>query len=75
MKEDLDPLWEPRMRAADTYRRQILPLNVTRHPTSFWFSRQLREAFPYDPQAKYLIYDRDTKFGDQVAEAVLKSIS
>jgi hypothetical protein len=30
-------------------RRLILHCNVTRHPTGFWISQQLREAFPYDP--------------------------
>lgn len=51
-------------------RRRILHLNVTRHPTSFWITQQLREAFPYDTNCKYLVYDRDAKFGEQVGEAV-----
>src|SRR5437016_8345912 len=29
-------------------RRQILHVNVTRHPTSTWIAQQLREAFPYE---------------------------
>jgi putative transposase len=30
-------------------RWRILHCNVTKHPTSGWVIRQLREAFPYDP--------------------------
>lgn len=44
-------------------RRRILHCNVTRHPTSAWVVQQLRNAFPYDAVSKYLIFDRDTKFG------------
>jgi transposase InsO family protein len=51
-------------------RRRILHLNVTRHATSLWIAQQLREALPYDSLPKYLICDRDAKFGDQVMEAV-----
>jgi putative transposase len=59
-------------------RRRILHINVTRHPTGFWITQQLREAFPYDTKHKYLLHDRDAKFGNQVGEAVaalmLKSV-
>ena len=51
-------------------RRRILHFNVTKHPTSLWITQQLREAFPYDPKCKYVIHDRDAKFGEQVAEAI-----
>ena len=51
-------------------RRRILQFNVTRHPTSGWVAQQLREAFPYDRAMKYLIFDRDAKFGDDVMIAV-----
>ena len=51
-------------------RRRILHCNVTRHPTSFWITQQLREAFPYDSQHKYLILDRDAKFGEEINDAV-----
>ena len=39
-------------------RRKIIHFNVTKHPTSEWVVLQLREAFPYEPAAKYLIHDR-----------------
>lgn len=51
-------------------RRQILHLNVTRHPTSAWIIQQLREAFPYRPTAKFLLFDRDGKYGLEVPAAV-----
>lgn len=51
-------------------RRRILHCNVTRHPTCLWITQQLREAFPYNSQYKYLILDRDAKFGKAVSEAV-----
>jgi putative transposase len=44
-------------------RRRILHFNVTRHPTSHWVVQQLREAFPYGSAPKYLIFDRDGKYG------------
>jgi transposase InsO family protein len=46
-------------------RRRILHCNITRHPSSAWVAQQLREAFPYDPTAKYLIFDRATNFGEE----------
>jgi transposase InsO family protein len=51
-------------------RRRILHCNVTRHPTSAWACQQLREAFPYDMQSKYLIFDRATNFSDEVASTI-----
>ena len=51
-------------------RRRILHFNVTKYPTSLWIVQQLREAFPFDSAPKYLIFDRDTKYGLQVPAAV-----
>jgi putative transposase len=51
-------------------RRRILHCNVTRHPTDLWITQQLREAFPYDSQHKYLILDRDAKFGEEINNVV-----
>ena len=51
-------------------RRRILHCNVTRHPTGLWITQQLREAFPYGVHHKYLILDRDAKFGEAVGDAV-----
>jgi len=51
-------------------RRRILHWNVTRHPTSAWVAQQLREAFPYDPATKYLIFDCATNFSGEVIDTV-----
>jgi putative transposase len=51
-------------------RRRILHCNVTRHPTGPWITQKLREALPYDHKHKYLILDRDAKFGEAVSYAV-----
>lgn len=47
-------------------RRRILHLNVTRHPTSMWIVQQLREAFRFQPAAKFLTFDHDRKYGFEV---------
>jgi transposase InsO family protein len=52
-------------------RRQILHVNVTRHPTSSWIIiQQLREAFPFQPTSKFIIFDHDSKFSFEVALAI-----
>jgi putative transposase len=51
-------------------RRRILHVNVTRHPSGLWITQQLREAFPYDLCHRYVIHDRDAKFGEAVCDAV-----
>src|SRR6202795_4246322 len=51
-------------------RRRILHVNVTKHPTSGWIIQQLREAFPFEAPQKYLIFDRDQKFGFEVIAAL-----
>ena len=51
-------------------RRRILHFGVTKHPTSSWVSQQLREAFPYDSAAKYLIFDRGSQFNEEVLDTI-----
>ena len=51
-------------------RRRILRCNVTRHPTSAWVIQQLRETFPYDSAPRYLIFDRDALFNEEVVESI-----
>ena len=51
-------------------RRRILHVNVTRHPTSAWIIQQLREAFPFQPAWKFMIFDNDSKFSFEVAVAI-----
>jgi putative transposase len=54
-------------------RKKILHFNATEHPTSQWVVQQLREAFPEETAPKYLILDRDKKFGGDVPE-ILNSL-
>src|ERR1700730_12288966 len=49
-------------------RRRILHFNVTTHPTSEWIVQQLREAFPLPCPQRYVVLDRDSKFGSDVIE-------
>ena len=51
-------------------RRRILHFNVTRHPASSWIAQQLREAFPYQSAPRFLIFDRDAKYGLEVSAAI-----
>ena len=51
-------------------RRRILHVNVTPHPTSAWTRQQLREAFPHDANARFLLHDRDTIFDAAFGRAV-----
>jgi putative transposase len=51
-------------------RRRILHFNVTRHPTTLWIVQQLREAFPFESAPRFLIFDRDAKYGLEVPIAV-----
>ena len=51
-------------------RRRILHFNVTRRPTSLWVVQQLREAFPYESAPRFLIFDRDARYGTEVPTAI-----
>jgi putative transposase len=51
-------------------RRRILHANVTEHPTASWVSQQLREAFPWEAAASYLVCDNDTIFSAEVRGAI-----
>ena len=51
-------------------RRRILHINVTPHATSAWTRQQLREAFPNDTNARFLLHDRDTTFDAAFGRAV-----
>jgi putative transposase len=47
-------------------RRRILHFNVTFHPTSDWIVQQLREAFPLPCPSRYVLFDHDANFGNDV---------
>jgi putative transposase len=51
-------------------RRKVLHLNVTKHPTSMRIVQQLRQAFPFDSSPRFLIYDRDAKYGSEFPSAI-----
>jgi putative transposase len=51
-------------------RRRILHFNVTKYPMSRWIVLQLREAFPFESAPRFLIFDRDGKYGAEVPAAV-----
>jgi len=47
----------------ELHTRRIVHAAVTRNPTDEWTAQQLREATPWGEMPKYLIRDRDAKFG------------
>ena len=48
------------------HRRRILHCNATAHPTGEWIVQQLREALPLPCPYRYIVFDRDRKFGADV---------
>jgi transposase InsO family protein len=51
-------------------RRRVIHFNITTHPTAQWSAQQLRNAFSDAEPPRFLIRDRDTKFGEAFAETV-----
>ena len=51
-------------------RPKILHFNVTRNPNALWLVQQLREAWAYEQPHRFLLFDRDAKFGADVVSAV-----
>ena len=54
-------------------RRHILHFNVTLHPTGDWVLQQLREAFPLPCPYRYVLFDNDAKFGNEVLDFLRSS--
>ena len=54
-------------------RRRILQFDVTYEPGAVWIIQQLREAFPFETVLRYVILDRDGKYG-QVVPTALKNM-
>ncbi len=44
--------------------RRVVHFGVTRSPTDAWVAQQLREATPYKQAPRFLIRDRDSKYGE-----------
>jgi putative transposase len=57
----------------DHGRRKILHSNVTEHPTGHWIVQQLRETFREACPYRYVILDRDAKFGKEVTDLLTAS--
>jgi putative transposase len=47
-------------------RRKILRFNVTSYPSALWIVQQMREAWPYAQAHRFLLFDHDAKFGNDV---------
>ena len=47
-------------------RRELVWINVSRHPTAEWIAQQITEAFPWNEAPRYLIRDRDAIYGAAV---------
>jgi putative transposase len=50
--------------------RRVVHFAVTRHPTDAWVAQQLREATPFGVKPRFLIRDRDRKFGEAFGRVV-----
>jgi putative transposase len=57
----------------ELHSRRVIHVGVTRSPTDAWTAQQLREATAYGQGPKYLIRDRDSKFGPCFARVALTS--
>jgi putative transposase len=51
-------------------RRRVVHFNVTESPTAVWTGQQIVEAFPWDTAPRYLIRDRDGKYGEDFVRRV-----
>ncbi len=57
----------------ELHSRRVIHVGVTRSPTDAWTAQQLREATPFGQSPKYLIRDRDNKFGSCFARVAATS--
>jgi transposase InsO family protein len=53
--------------------RKVVHVGVTRHPTDAWVAQQLREATPFNQWPRYLVRDRDSKYGPAFARVATAS--
>ena len=52
------------------HRREVVHFNVTADPSAEWTAQQIIEAFPYEEAPRYMIRDRDSKYGDYFTKRV-----
>jgi putative transposase len=57
----------------DLHSRRVIHVGVTRSPTDAWTAEPLREATPFGQRPRYLIRDRDRKFGSCFARVAATS--
>lgn len=50
--------------------RRVVHFGVTRNPTDAWVAQQLREATAFGPVPRFLLRDRDQKYGDAFMRVV-----
>ena len=55
-------------------RRQLLWVEVTRHPTAEWLARQITEAFPWASTPTYLVRDNHGAYGTVSAPVMVMGI-
>jgi putative transposase len=53
--------------------RRVLHTAITKCPTDEWTGQQLREATPWGKGPKYLIHDRDNKYGSHFSAIAVSS--
>jgi transposase InsO family protein len=53
--------------------RRVIHTAVTSSPTDGWTAQQLREATPWGQAPKYLIRDRDSKYGGRFSAVAVSS--
>ena len=81
MENAVDHREEPESSQTGLRRRGESPVNCHREtnatapvldstPTSSWIIQQLREAFPFGEAPRFLIHDRDAKYGTEVPAAI-----
>jgi len=51
-------------------RRRIVHFNVTDSPSAVWTGQQIVEAFPWDTAPRYMLRDRDGKYGEDFIRRV-----
>ncbi len=51
--------------------RRIVLFNVTRSPTDAWVAQQLREGTPFGLAPRFLIRDRDSKYGESITRVAV----
>jgi len=51
-------------------RREVIHFNVTDSPSAFWTGQQIVQAFPWETAPRYLLRDRDRKYGEAFVRRV-----